>query len=66
MIHTAKNANDTNTDEDRGKQVVVHSESRSSVDELRIRFGNTLQMVIDRRVGLVKVCVHRFNGDEKY
>ena len=66
MIHTAKNADDTNTDEYRGEQVVVHSESCRSVDELRIRFRNTLQMIIDRRVGFVKVGVHSIDGDEKY
>ena len=66
MIHAAKNANDTNTDENRGKQVIMHSESSSSVDELRIRSRNTLQVIVDRRIGLVEVCVHEFNGDEKY
>ena len=44
----------------------MHSESSSSVDELRIRFRNTLQVIVDRRIGLVKVCVHKFNRDEKY
>ena len=66
MIHAAKNANDTNTDENRWKQVTMHSESSSSVDELRIRFRNTLQVIVDRRIGLVIVCVHKFNRDEKY
>lgn len=50
VIHASENADNAHADKNGRKHVVVHSESGSAVDKLRIRLWDALQVFVDGRV----------------
>ena len=61
QVLAAQRADNSDADENGGQQFIIHAEASSTIEELAVRLGDTVEEVVDFRVSFTERGIHNEN-----